>query len=51
MELADTYQGAVTAGEMVEGINVYPFDSESSCMIQGFYALEAAKLAREGVEP
>jgi DegV family protein with EDD domain len=49
--ISGTYQGAVTAGEMVEGIDVYPFDSESSCMIQGFYALEAAKLAREGVNP
>ena len=36
---------------MVEGIEVYAFDSEISCMIQGFYALEAAKLAREGVDP
>lgn len=49
--ISGTYQGAVTAGEMVEGIKVYPFDSEISCMIQGFYALEAAKLAKEGVEP
>lgn len=49
--ISGTYQGAVTAGEMVEGIKVYAFDSESSCMIQGFYALEAAKLANEGVEP
>lgn len=49
--ISGTYQGAITAGEMVEGIEVYAFDSEISCMIQGFYALEAAKLAREGVDP
>ena len=46
--ISGTYQGAVSAGEMVEGIEVYAYDSEISCMIQGFYALEAAKLGREG---
>ncbi len=46
--ISGTYQGAVQAGEMVDGIKVYPYDSEISCMIQGFYALEGAKLAREG---
>jgi DegV family protein with EDD domain len=46
--ISGTYQGAVQAGEMVDGIEVYAYDSEISCMIQGFYALEGAKLAREG---
>ncbi|MCA1061387.1 DegV family protein [Rossellomorea aquimaris] len=46
--ISGTYQGAVQAGEMVEGIKVYPYDSEISCMIQGFYAVEGAKLEREG---
>ncbi|MBW3110867.1 DegV family protein [Bacillus sp. MCCB 382] len=46
--ISGTYQGAVQAGEMVEGIKVYPYDSEISCMIQGFYAIEGAKLEREG---
>ena len=46
--ISGTYQGAVQAGEMVEGIEVYAYDSEISCMVQGFYALEAAKLGREG---
>jgi DegV family protein with EDD domain len=46
--ISGTYQGAVQAGEMVEGIKVYPYDSEISCMIQGFYAIEGAKLDREG---
>jgi len=49
--ISGTFQGAVAAGEMVEGIKVYPFDSEISCMIQGFYVIEAAKLALEGAEP
>ncbi|MBN8193962.1 DegV family protein [Bacillus sp. NTK074B] len=46
--ISGTYQGAVQAGQMVEGIKVYPYDSEISCMIQGFYAIEGAKLEREG---
>lgn len=49
--ISGTYQGAVAAGDMVEGIDVYAFDSEISCMIQGFYALEAAELAAEGKSP
>lgn len=46
--ISGTYQGATTAGSMVEGIQVYPFDSETACMVQGFYALEAAELAGQG---
>jgi DegV family protein with EDD domain len=46
--ISGTYQGAVTAGTMVEGIQVYPFDSEISCMVQGFYVMEAAEWARAG---
>ncbi|WP_077619708.1 DegV family protein [Bacillus sinesaloumensis] len=46
--ISGTYQGSVTAGEMVEGVKVHSFDSEISCMVQGFYALEAAEMASEG---
>lgn len=47
--ISGTYQGAFTAGNMVEDkVKVYPFDSEISCMVQGFYAIEAAKMAQEG---
>lgn len=49
--ISGTYQGAVTAGGMVEGIKVFPFDSEISCMVQGFYALEAADRALKGERP
>lgn len=49
--ISGTYQGAVTAGTMVDGIKVYPFDSEVSCMVQGFYVIEAAKMAQDGKEP
>lgn len=46
--ISGTFQGAITAGEMVEGIKVFVFDSEVSAMPQGFYALEAAKMAEQG---
>jgi DegV family protein with EDD domain len=49
--ISGTFQGAITAGSMVEGIQVYPFDSETACMVQGFYALEAAELAGKGKSP
>lgn len=49
--ISGTYQGAVTAGNMVDNIKVYPFDSEISCMVQGFYALEAAEMAQHGKDP
>jgi DegV family protein with EDD domain len=49
--ISGTYQGAVTAGNMVDHIKVYLFDSEISCMVQGMYALEAAKMAQQGKDP
>jgi DegV family protein with EDD domain len=49
--ISGTFQGAAAAGNMVDRIKVYPFDSEMSCMIQGFYALEAAEWAARGEHP
>ncbi|WP_067727088.1 DegV family protein [Oceanobacillus damuensis] len=49
--ISGTYQAVVTAGEMVEGIDVYAYDSEMSCMVQGFYTLEAAEMAKQGKNP
>ncbi|MFJ8261844.1 DegV family protein [Rummeliibacillus sp. NPDC094406] len=46
--ISGTYQGAVQAGEMVDGINVYGFDSEIACEVQGFYVIEAGKMAQTG---
>ncbi|NMO79256.1 DegV family protein [Niallia alba] len=46
--ISGTYQGAISAGDMVDGITVFAFDTEVSCMVQGFYAIEAAKLVRAG---
>ncbi|MFD2629175.1 DegV family protein [Oceanobacillus kapialis] len=49
--ISGTYQTVASAGGMVEDIEVYAFDSELSCMPQGFYALEAAELAKQGKSP
>ncbi|MBP1947987.1 DegV family protein [Virgibacillus litoralis] len=49
--ISGTYQTVVSGGEMAEGIEVYPFDSELSAMAQGFYVLEAAEMAEAGKEP
>lgn len=46
--LSGTYDVAVSAGKMVENIDVYPFDSALSATPQGFYAIEAAEMARKG---
>lgn len=50
-EISGTYQAVVSAGEMVEGIDVYPYDSEASCFVQAFYCFEAVKLSRENKTP
>lgn len=49
--ISGTLAGAKQAGEMVEEIEVYTFDSEISCMVQGFYVLRAAEMAQVGVHP
>jgi len=49
--ISGTYQTATTAGEMAEGLDVHTFDSEISCMAQGFYVLEAAEMANNGATP
>ncbi|MGV2621473.1 DegV family protein [Halobacillus sp. ACCC02827] len=49
--ISGTYQAMVTAGEMVENMEVYVFDSEISCHMQGYYALEASELAANGATP
>lgn len=50
-EVSGTYQAAVSAGEMVDNIQVYTYDSEYSAMAQGFYVLEAAEMAKQGKTP
>ncbi|MFP7492380.1 DegV family protein [Terribacillus saccharophilus] len=46
--ISGTYQSMVAADDMVEGIEVHAYDSELSCMAQGYYALEAARMAKQG---
>ncbi|OZM56515.1 fatty acid-binding protein DegV [Lottiidibacillus patelloidae] len=46
--ISGTFQSAVSAGNMVDGIKVHAFDTEISAMAQGFYVLEAAKMAKQG---
>ncbi|MBF0705640.1 DegV family protein [Alkalihalobacillus hwajinpoensis] len=46
--ISGTYQSAHSAGGMIEGADVHVFDSEISCMMQGFYVLEAAQMAQDG---
>ncbi|MER2238039.1 MAG: DegV family protein, partial [Psychrobacillus sp.] len=46
--ISGTYQGAIQAGQMVEGIKVHAFDSEISCSPQGYFALKAAEMAGQG---
>ncbi|RKQ14568.1 DegV family protein [Ureibacillus endophyticus] len=46
--ISGTMQGAMQAGQMVEGINVHVFDSEVSCSPQGFFVIKAAELAQQG---
>lgn len=46
--ISGTFQGAVQAGDMVDGVNVYAFDSEVAAYLQGLYVKEAARKAAEG---
>ena len=43
--ISGTYQGAIQAGQMVEGIEVHAFDSEISCAPQSYFVLRAAEMA------
>lgn len=45
--ISGTYESFVSAGNMVENVDVRVFDSEISCMVQGFYVLEAARMAQD----
>lgn len=49
-QISGTYQSALSAGEMVEGIDVFGFDTEVSCAPQAYYVLEAAKAAKAGAD-
>ncbi|MBP3950046.1 DegV family protein [Bacillus suaedae] len=48
-KISGTFQSALAAGEMVDGIELIGFDSEISCAPQGYFVLAAAKMANEGM--
>lgn len=47
-QISGTFDAAVAAGKMVEGAEVYPIDSTLSCIAQGFYAIVASEMLKEG---
>lgn len=47
-ELSGTYSSIASLGSIYEGLNVYPYDSGISCSAQGYFVLEAARMASEG---
>lgn len=49
-KISGTYDAAIAAGNMVEGVEVYPFDSGLSAMPQGMFVLKAAEMIQEGIE-
>lgn len=48
--ISGTFQGAQQANELVKDVEVFAFDTEISCAMQGFYALKAAELSRAGAD-
>lgn len=46
-KLSGTFDAAKTASSMVRDIEIIAYDSEHTALPQGFYVLEAAKLAKE----
>ncbi|AXH98410.1 DegV family protein [Sporosarcina sp. PTS2304] len=49
--ISGTYMGARQAIDMVPDIEILPFDSEISAYPQALYAIRAAQLAKEGMDP
>src|SRR5690606_5406327 len=47
--ISGAYFGSIQANDFVKEVDVYTFDSEISCAMQGFYVLKAAELANAGM--
>lgn len=47
-EISGTYANVASVANMMDNVAIYPYDSELSCASQGYYVLEAARLARNG---
>lgn len=48
--ISGTFQTAVSAATMVEDVKIHVFDSEISCIVQGFYVLKAAEMASKDAD-
>lgn len=48
-KISGTYNSALQAGQLVDGIDVYVFDSSISCAPQAYYVEKAAELAKQGL--
>ncbi|AVQ34325.1 DegV family protein [Staphylococcus muscae] len=46
--ISGAYQTAIQAADMVDGINVHPFDSKIACLPEGAFALRAIELIEAG---
>ncbi len=46
--LSGTYQSVCLLKDLVEDINIYPFNSKTASFLTGFMAMEAYRLANEG---
>ena len=50
-KLSGTYNGICQAKEMLaDRINIIPFDTKTVCFNEGYFALNAAKMIKEGVD-
>ena len=49
--ISGSYQSGKQAGEIVEGINVYAFDSKLAAMMEGCYVLRAIEMVEQGYKP
>ncbi|WP_027108850.1 DegV family protein [Lacticigenium naphthae] len=47
-EISGTYQNACSVADMLEEINIFPFDSGLTCAAQGFMARTASLMAEKG---
>lgn len=50
-KISGTFNSVKSVAQMIEGLDVYPYDTELSAMPQGFFALEAASLIKQNKSP
>lgn len=49
-ELSGTFNSIANLSAIYEGLEIYPYDSGMSCSAQGYFVLEAARMAKEGAD-